>query len=141
MNDTHSHTHAPTPPRRGAGALTAAVLAVALASAAVICTAAPADASVAFIDAWRLAAAKPGGEAIADLTAWPFLFQGRQLQREAFVAQAVPALFTPAVRRCLQRAKPLPEDGRQVMSCAPYGFVFAPTSAGWRLVEFFADTP
>lgn len=131
----------PTPHRRGAGAITAAVVAVALASAAVLCTAAPPDSSMAFIDTWRQAAARPGGEAIADLTVLPFLFQGRQLQRKEFVAQAVPALFTPAVRRCMQRAMPSREDGRQVLSCAPYGFVFAPTASGWRLVEFFADTP
>lgn len=105
-----------TPHKRGAGGLTAAVAAIALASAAVLCVAAPADGSTAFIDAWRQAAVRPGGEAIADLTAWPFLFQGRQLQRKDCVAQAVPALFTPAVRRCLQHAAPLPEDGKQIVS-------------------------
>lgn len=133
--------NAPIPHRRGAGAIKTAVVAVVLARAAALCAAAPTDGSAAFIDTWRQTAACPGGEAIADLTAWPFLFQGRPLQRKEFVAQAVPALFTPAVRRCMQRAAPVAEDGRQVLSCTPYGFVFAPTPAGWRLVEFFADTP
>jgi hypothetical protein len=130
--------------RRGFAPL-AAVAAVASASliaAATICVAAPADGATAFVNAWRQATASPGGDAIAELTAFPFLFEGRPLRRADFVATAVPALFTPAVRRCLQRATPLAEpDGRRTLSCAPYGFVFASTAAGWRLVDFFVDTP
>ena len=78
---------------------------------------------------------------MADLTAFPFLFNSRPLARPAFIRQAVPALFTPAVRRCLQHARPVLEDGRLLLFCRPYGFVLAPTAQGWRLVEFFADTP
>ena len=92
-----------------------------------------------FITAWRQALATPGGERIADLTAWPFVFEGRRLQRAAYVARAVPALFTPATRRCLMSAKPVPEDGRMVLFCGDQGFVIAQGPAGWRLVEFFAD--
>jgi len=95
----------------------------------------------AFLASWRQAVAQPGSEAIADLTAFPFLFESRELARPAFVSQAAPALFKPAARRCLQRARPVEEDGRLILSCAPYGYVFAPTPAGWRLVEFFADAP
>ncbi|MFT3953777.1 MAG: hypothetical protein QM722_05095 [Piscinibacter sp.] len=104
-------------------------------------TPAPSAEAQAFLAAWRQALAQPGGEAIAELTAYPFLFESRLLARQTFVAQAVPALFKPAARRCLQRTQPLPEDGRLVLSCAPYGYVFGPTPAGWRLIEFFVDTP
>lgn len=93
----------------------------------------------AFLAAWRQALAQPGAQPLADLTAFPFLFEGQPLDRAAFVAVAAPALFTPAARRCLRRARPLAEDGRLVMTCAPYGYVLAPTPAGWRLVEFFVD--
>lgn len=102
---------------------------------------APSAQAQAFLAAWHLALAQPGGEAIAELTAFPFLFDGRPLGRQAFVQQVVPALFKPASRRCLQRAQPMPEDGRLIVSCAPYGYVLGPTPTGWRLIEFFVDTP
>lgn len=95
----------------------------------------------AFLAAWRDAVARPGADAIADLTAFPFGFEGRPLDRAAFVARAAPALFKPAARRCLKQARPVREDGRLVLFCAPYGYVLGPTAAGWRFVEFFADTP
>lgn len=95
----------------------------------------------AFWSAWREALARPGAEAIADLTAFPFGFENQPLDRAAFVARAAPALFKPAARRCLKQARPVAEEGRLVLFCAPYGYQFAPTAAGWRLVEFFVDTP
>jgi hypothetical protein len=93
------------------------------------------------IAALRAAAAQPSPKPFAELTAWPFRFEGRLLQREAFVREAVPALFTPAVRACLQRAVPQAEDGRLVLWCKPYGFYLGPTPAGWRLIEFAVDVP
>jgi hypothetical protein len=101
----------------------------------------PTAGTAAFVAAWRHAVAQPGAEAIADLTAFPFLFEGRPLNRSAFVARVAPALFKPAVRRCLQRAQPQSEDGRLIVTCAPHGYVFGPTPSGWRLIEFFVDTP
>ena len=120
----------------------AAGLCVALAVSASPASAIPPDAAAqAFLADWRAAVARPGGDAIAALTAFPFLFEGRPLARPAFVARVVPALFGPAARRCLQRARPVAEDGRLVASCLPYGYVFAPTPEGWRLIEFFTETP
>lgn len=95
----------------------------------------------AFVSAWRQAVAQPGAQAIADLTAWPFRFENRLLDRPAFEAQVVPALFKPAARRCLQRTRPVAEDGRLTLFCPPYGYVLGPTPAGWRFVEFFVDAP
>ena len=131
-----------------AGAVFAALLgamcdrpAMAAATAAPASPAASASASTpastadlrSFITAWRLALATPGGERIADLTAWPFVFEGRRLQRAAYAARAVPALFTPATRRCLMSAKPVAEDGRMVLFCGDQGFVIAPgrRAGGW----------
>jgi len=98
-----------------------------------------APAGPAFVERFRAAAAGPGGAALADLAALPFLYEGRSLGREAFVAEAVPVLFTPSVRRCLQRAPAKPEGDRLVLWCKPYGFHLGPTRAGWRLIEFVAD--
>lgn len=101
--------------------------------------AAEAAGGAAFVERFRAAAAAPGGAALGDVAALPFLYEGRSLGREAFVAEAVPALFTPSVRRCLQRAPARTEGDRLVLWCKPYGFHLGPTRAGWRLIEFVAD--
>lgn len=113
----------------------ARLLALACLGAALARPAAAADAVAAF----RQAAARPGGDALADQTTLPFLFEGRPLGRAEFIARAVPALFTPAVRRCLQQARPQAEDGRLVLWCKPHGFYFGKTADGWRLAEFASD--
>lgn len=121
--------------RRAAAAVLACLTAASPAAAA------PAEGADAFVAAWRHAVAQPGGAAIAELTAFPFLFEGRRLDRPAFEARVLPALFKPAARRCLQRARAVADDDRLVVTCAPYGYVFGPTPAGWRLIDFFVDTP
>lgn len=100
--------------------------------------AAPAEGQ-AFITQLRQAAAQPGGAALADLTQLPFLFEGRMHGREAFITSVVPALFTPAVRQCLQRARPQPEGDRLVLWCKPYAFYAGPVQGRWRLIEFSVD--
>lgn len=119
-------------------ALHAATVVLACLSFASEANAAPAEGQV-LVKQLREAAAKPGGQAIAELTQFPFLFDSRPLQREAFIAKAVPALFTPRVRQCLQSAKPQPEDDRLVLWCKPYAFYLGPVQGRWRLVEFGAD--
>ncbi len=92
----------------------------------------------AFLKRFRTAMAANDAQAVADLTALPFLFDSRPRDRAGFV-RIYPELFTAAVRRCLQRATPVAEDGRQVMFCAPYGFYFGVHDGAWRLIEFGAD--
>jgi len=125
------------------GRLPIATLTVAalLAAAGPSASAAPAISADTSLAAWRHAVGQPGGEAIADLTVFPFLFEGQLLSRPVFVAQVVPALFKPAARRCLQRAQSQPDGDRLIVTCAPYGYVFGLTPSGWRLIEFFVDTP
>jgi hypothetical protein len=77
-------------------------------------------------------------KAVASLTQLPFLYEGRTLDAAGFQA-VIPDLFTAAVRRCLAQARPIVEDGRHVIFCAPYGFYFGRTGDGYRLVEFMAD--
>jgi hypothetical protein len=91
----------------------------------------------------RQAAAAADASAMTEVTRFPFLFEGQRLDREAFVARAVPALFTPAVRRCLRSAPPKPEDGRLVLWCKPYAFYLERDARDglWRIAEFAADTP
>lgn len=93
------------------------------------------------LQAWRAAAARGDAEALADLAVLPFLFDGQPLNRQQFIARAVPGLFTPAVRRCLARAPTQPEDGALVLWCKPYGFYLRPVNGAWRLADFVADVP
>lgn len=120
-------------------ALYAATVALACVSFAGETSASAASDGLAFVGQLRSAAAQPGGQALAELTQFPFLFDSQPLQREAFIAKAVPALFTPRVRQCLQRARPQAEDGRLVLWCKPYGFYLGPVQGRWRLIEFAAD--
>lgn len=92
-----------------------------------------------FVARFRAAAAEPGATALADLSALPFLYEGRRLARDEFMREAVPALFTPAVRRCLQRAPAQSEGERLVLWCKPYGFHLGPLRGHWHLIEFVAD--
>lgn len=116
----------------------AATVAFALLSFAAEALASPAEGQV-FIAQLRQAAARPGASALADLTQLPFLFEGRMHGREAFIARVVPALFTPAVRQCLQRARPQAEGDRLVLWCKPYAFHAGPVQGRWRLIEFGVD--
>jgi len=143
------------PARAPAGIGAALTAAAAVVAAAVLALLAPHEAlarapsvppqsygsDVEAVQPFREAAAHRDPARLADQTALPFLFEGQPLGREAFMQRAVPALFTPAVRRCLQTAPPQREDGRLVLWCAPYGFYLGQVNGAWRLVEFAADTP
>jgi len=101
-----------------------------------------ASAGQAFAAAFRQAAARGDAAALADHTVLPFLYEGRLVGRATFMAEVVPALFTPAVRRCLAspRTRNVAEDGRLVLWCAPYGFYLGADARGrWHLEEFAAD--
>ena len=93
----------------------------------------------AFVERFRAAAAQPDPAALADITALPFLYEGRRIGRDGFMRDAAPALFTPNVRRCLQRAAARREGDRLVLWCSPYGFHLGPVHGQWRLIEFVAD--
>jgi len=91
-----------------------------------------------YLQAFRGALAADDRAALASLTQLPFLYEGQGLDAAGF-RQAIPELFTPAVRRCLAQARPIAEDDRYVLFCSPYGFYFGWTADGYRLIEFMAD--
>jgi hypothetical protein len=93
----------------------------------------------AFVARFRAALAQADAGALADLSALPFLYEGRGLGREAFARDAAPALFTPSVRRRLQHAPAQREGDRLLLWCKPYGFYLGPLRGQWRLIEFVAD--
>jgi hypothetical protein len=116
------------------------MLAIAGAGAAAA-PAADADTAAAGLAPWRAAVVSPDPAALADVTVLPFLFEGRRLGRQAFIAEAAPALFTAPVRRCLRAARASKEDGRLVFWCKPYAFYLAPVRGRWQLIEFGVDVP
>lgn len=93
----------------------------------------------AFLVRFRSALVARDAAAIADLTQLPFLYQGRQLDRAAFI-RAVPKLFDARLSRCLAQARPLTEGQDRLLHCAPHTF-YLRTGADrrWRLAEFTAD--
>lgn len=93
----------------------------------------------AFLGRFRSALMARDAAAIADLTQLPFLYEGRRLDRAAFI-RAVPALFDARLSRCLAQARPLTEGPDRLLHCAPYTF-YLRTGADrrWRLAEFTAD--
>lgn len=93
----------------------------------------------AFIERFRAALRARDAAAIADLTRLPFLYEGRRLDRAAFV-QVVPTLFDARLSACLAQARPQAEGADRLLYCAPYTFHLRADAAGrWRLDEFSAD--
>lgn len=93
----------------------------------------------AFIERFRTALRSRDAAAIADLTRLPFLYEGRRLDRAAFV-QVVPTLFDARLSACLAKARPQAEGADRLLYCAPYTFhLRADASGRWRLAEFAAD--
>jgi hypothetical protein len=94
-----------------------------------------------FASDWtRFATAAATGDAatVKALTRFPFLFEGQELSADRFDSIWM-GLFTPAVRECMGRAQPQPEEDRFVVFCTPYVFYFDKGAEGWRFSEFTAD--
>lgn len=92
-----------------------------------------------FLARLRAAAAARDASALADLTRLPFRYEGRLLDRNAFI-QTLPGLLDARVARCLASAPPLREGADRLLYCAPYTFHLRAGADGqWRLEEFSAD--
>ena len=100
------------------------------------------DGFAAFHDTFRTAVARGDAQAVAAVTRWPFLFEGRALDAAGFRRKAWPALFTPALRRCWAQAPAQAEPGQRgerSLHCAPYALHFDADRGRWQLREFSAD--
>lgn len=88
---------------------------------------------------FRAAIRANDAEAAADLTALPFLFDGRPRDRAGFLAEVYPALFDAEVRECIAEAEPAQEESYFAVYCGTYIFYFGKTAGGYRLQDFVAD--
>lgn len=73
-------------------------------------------------------------QAVADLTKLPFLLDGIERDRSAFLHE-YPTLFTPEMRRCFKKVKPVHDlDGYSVV-CGEQIFVFGLVSGNYLFTE------
>lgn len=97
----------------------------------------PAD-FAAFRKRFGEAVSKGDAAATKAMVNFPFLFGGNTLEADEFDSLWM-SLFSEPLRPCLTTAKPIAEGDRYTLFCGPYGYYFARTNGGWRLVEFGAD--
>jgi hypothetical protein len=96
-----------------------------------------------FAEFWQefsAAARKGDKEKIKALTRFPFLFDGKPHGVEAF-DPIWQALFTPSLRACLGKAKPVKEYQATSYSafCSKFVYLFDRAPGGWRFQEFGYD--
>ncbi len=73
-------------------------------------------------------------ETVADLTQLPFLMDGIEHDRSAFLRE-YPTLFTPVMRRCFKKVTPVHDlDGYSVV-CGEQIFVFGLVNGRYRFTE------
>lgn len=89
----------------------------------------------AFLTRFRAAISKNDKEAVASMTKLPFLYESKERSREEFI-RIYPQLFTPAIRRCLVRAKPLKEGENYDLFCGQLIFYLGKDSGEYKLLEF-----
>ncbi|CAL95648.1 hypothetical protein [Azoarcus olearius] len=92
----------------------------------------------AFHSRFRAAIVRNDAAGLAQLTRLPFLLEGRQLDRDAFV-RTYPVVFTPALRHCLAAAPVATEGSDKTVHCPPYSFYFRVDGGRWLLAGFGAD--
>ena len=73
-------------------------------------------------------------ETVADLTQLPFLLDGIEHDRSAFLRE-YPTLFTPVMRRCFKKITPVHDlDGYSIV-CGEQIFVFGLVNGRYRFTE------
>jgi hypothetical protein len=73
-------------------------------------------------------------QAVATQTKLPFLLEGKNLDRAAFVAK-FDQLFSPKMKGCFAKAKPMPSEAGFDIFCGEQIFLFEKTKTGYRFAE------
>jgi hypothetical protein len=73
-------------------------------------------------------------EAVASMTRLPFLYQGRELTKQAFI-QKFAVLFDAKVKRCFDKAKLLKEGGGFEVFCGRQIFLFDKVNGAYKFTE------
>jgi hypothetical protein len=85
---------------------------------------------------FKAAVAKGDKAAIAGMTKFPFLYESKQLSKNAFMKQC-DVIFSEKVQRCFRNAKPIKDDTRGSYSvfCGETIFLFEKGKGEYQLAE------
>ncbi len=88
----------------------------------------------AFWTKFKDAVAKNDKQRVADMTKLPFMLDSIDHDRAGFIKE-YPTLFTPRMRRCIARAKPMKEQVYYEIFCGDQIFLFGKVDGAWKFVE------
>ena len=83
---------------------------------------------------FKAAVASGDKEAVASMTELPFLYEGKELNKPAFV-KAFGTIFDRRVQKCFPRAKPVKDGDYFAISCGEAIFMFKKVNGEYRFVE------
>ena len=83
---------------------------------------------------FKAAVARNDKNAVADMTKLPFMIGSTDLDRAGFIKQ-YSSLFTPRVRRCFARAKPMKDQEVYEIFCGQQIFLFGKVDGVYRFAE------
>jgi len=83
---------------------------------------------------FKAAVARSDKNAVADMTKLPFLLDSNDQDRAGFIKQ-YSSLFTPRVRRCFARAKPIKDQDAYEIFCGQQIFVFGKVEGVYKFTE------
>jgi hypothetical protein len=83
---------------------------------------------------FKAAIAKNDKQQVADMTKLPFMMDSIDHDRAGFIKE-YPKLFTPRMRRCIARAKPMKDQDYYEIFCGDQIFLFGKVDGVWKFVE------
>lgn len=107
-----------------------------LSSSLIYGSAPPADQEfTAFWTRFKSAIARNDRRAVAGMTKLPFLFDSKERSHDEYL-RIYPKLFTPKIRRCVVRAKPMKEGDNYAVFCGELIFYFGKDGGQYKFLEF-----
>jgi len=91
-------------------------------------------AGIEFWTKFKTAVAANDKEAVASMTRLPFLFQGRELTKQAFI-QKFAVLFDAKAKRCFEKAKLVKEGEGFEVFCGQQIFLFDKVNGVYKFTE------
>ena len=83
---------------------------------------------------YKAAVASGDKEAVSSMTELPFLYEGEELNKPAFI-KAFGTIFDRRVQKCFPRAKPVKDGDYFAISCGEAIFMFKKVNGEYRFVE------
>lgn len=87
-----------------------------------------------FLASFKAAVQSGDREAVASMTKLPFLFEGEELNKSAFIDQ-FDALFDKGIKKCLLRARPVKDGIYWEVPCVETILMFLKIEGRYKFVE------